>query len=50
MTEEYETEELTMFKQEQTLEYPRQDSSKYDTNEIKTCLTENELDFYKMGQ
>jgi hypothetical protein len=35
MIEEYVTEELPTFKQGQTLKYPRQDTSKYDTNGIK---------------
>jgi len=39
MIEEYETEELPIFKQGQTLKYPRPGTSKYDHNKIKTYLT-----------
>ena len=46
MIEDFETKELLT----QTLKYPRPDTSKYNTNTIKTYLTENELDFYTMGQ
>ena len=45
MIEEYETDELPIIKQGQTLKYPRSNTSQYDTNEIKTYLTEDELDF-----
>ena len=43
--EEYETVEFPTFKQEQSLKYPRPDTGKYDTIEIKTYPTEDELDF-----
>jgi hypothetical protein len=49
MIEEYETEELPTFKQGQTLKYPRPDTGKYDTSEIITYLTEDELDFLYNG-
>jgi hypothetical protein len=45
MIEEYETDELPTFKQGQTLKYPRSDTSQYDTDDIKTYLTKDELDF-----
>ena len=45
MIEEYETNELPTIKQGQKLKYPLPDTSGYDTSEIKTYLTDDELDF-----
>jgi hypothetical protein len=45
MIEEYKTDELPTIKQGQKLKYPRSDTSQCDTNEIKTYLTKDELDF-----